>query len=277
MIKINNLVHKYNKEEVLNIDKLEISNNTITALCGFNGCGKSTLLRILAGIFESNVLYNDELIYENFNCKKDILFISDDPLSKITINEIKKFYNLMYNMDINLFENYLEMFEINKCGSLATFSKGMRRRVYLCVALSVSPKVLLLDEAFDGLDLIAKQIFKKEIIKQIDDKDMIVVISTHALKDIEDLADNILFIKNGKITTENKLTKLSGCFNEEHIINDFKHPGIVNVEGSKKIFKFIISDEEVINYLKEFNPIVLEIDELTYEEQFIYQNKEETK
>lgn len=277
MIKINNLVHKYNKEEVLNIDNLEIPNNTITALCGINGCGKSTLLRILAGIFESNVLYNDELIYENPNSKKDILFISDDPLSKVTINEIKKFYNLMYDMDINNFESYLEMFEINKCGSLATFSKGMRRRVYLCVALSVSPKVLLLDEAFDGLDLIAKQIFKKEIIKQIDEKDMIVVISSHALKDIEDLADNILFIKNGKITTENKLIKLSVCFNEEHNINNFKHKDIVNIEGSKKIFKIIISNEDVIDYIKEFNPIVLEIDELTYEEQFIYQNKEDTK
>ncbi|MFI3330091.1 MAG: ABC transporter ATP-binding protein [bacterium] len=277
MIKINNLIHKYNKEEVLNIDNLEIPNNTITALCGINGCGKSTLLRILAGIFESNVLYNDELIYENPNAKKDILFISDDPLSKITINEIKKFYYLMYNMDITKFETYLELFEINKCGSLATFSKGMRRRVYLCVALSVSPKVLLLDEAFDGLDLIAKQIFKKEIIKQIDDKDMIVIISSHALKDIEDLSDNILFIKNGKITTENKLTKLSVCFNEEYNINDFKHKDIVGIEGNKKIFKIIISNKEVIDYFKEFNPIVLEIDELTYEEQFIYQNKEDTK
>lgn len=275
MIKINNLLHKYNKDVVLDINKLEIPNNTITALCGINGCGKSTLLRILAGVFESNVLYNDELIYENSNVKKDILFISDDPLSKTTINELKTFYNLMYSMDISIFENYLEMFDIDKDGNLSTFSKGMRRRVYLCVALSICPKVLLLDEAFDGLDLIAKQMFKKEIIKQIDERDMIVIISSHALKDIEDLADNILLLKNGKITTENKLLKLSVCFNEEHNINDFKHDDIVSIEGNKKIFNFVISNKEVIKYIEEFNPIVLEEDELTYEEQFIYQNKED--
>ena len=169
MIEIKKLCKSYGDKLVLNNLSITIENGKIFGLVGINGAGKSTLLRLISGIYKADcgdILVDGENVYENENKKKDIFFLPDEPYYGINTTPLNliDLYQEFYDFNKQEYLNYLEIFKLPLNKKMHTFSKGMKRQVFVSLALAIKPKYLLLDEAFDGLDPLARLTFKRAII-----------------------------------------------------------------------------------------------------------------
>jgi ABC-type multidrug transport system, ATPase component len=292
MIEIKNLIKTYDrKSEAINIANLTIKDNTIVGLIGVNGSGKSTLLRLITGVFKEDageIKIDGKEVYDNEESKKDILFISDNPIAttNTSIKSIEDFYVTFYKMDPEKYHANLKLFDLPNKGSLSKFSKGMRRRVFIAVALAIRPKILILDEAFDGIDSVGRDIFKKELLKVFQENKMIVIIASHSLRELEDICDQYILLKKGKIASQGSIDMQDGIlhkyvigFKDATTSDTFNCAEFINIYGQGKIFTIItrLNMNDFTKYISKFNPALIDEQELTFEELFINTNEEDKK
>lgn len=164
MIEVKNLSKEYDNP-VLEDLNFTIPDGAIFGLIGVNGAGKTTLLNMLSGVMEQDfgqILYDNEPIFENVNRKKEIFYLPDDPFFTVstTPKNLISIYKVFYKIDVKKYYEYLKEFNLDKNKSMFNFSKGMKRQVFVALALAIKPKYLFLDESFDGLDPMARMIFK---------------------------------------------------------------------------------------------------------------------
>lgn len=289
MIEIKNLVKTYDrKKEAININKLTIKDNTIVGLIGVNGSGKSTLLRLISGVFKADageLKVDSEDVYDNEKVKKDILFISDNPVAttNTSIKTVEDYYSTFYGMNKESFKEQLKTFNLPLKGSLSKFSKGMRRRVFIAVALAIKPKILILDEAFDGIDSVGRDVFKKELLKIFQEKQMIVLIASHSLRELEDICDQYVLLKNGRIAGQGSIDMQDGQlhkyiigFKNQIDSKSFNCAEFINVYGQGKVFTIVtrLDLKTFTDFIERFNPVLIDEQELTFEELFINTNEE---
>ena len=153
MLKIEGLYKTFKDKKVLEGLDLVLNEGSIFGLVGVNGAGKSTLLRCIAGIYEADhgsVLFNGEDTFKNPAVRKDIFFVSDEPYYPIAANirTMKEFYSSFYDVDMKTYNEVLNLFHLDDTKPISSLSKGMKRQASLLFALSIAPKLLLLDEAF---------------------------------------------------------------------------------------------------------------------------------
>lgn len=182
--------------------------NTVFGIVGINGVGKTTLMRLCSGILKADsgtILLGTETIYGNIYAKKDIVFISDSPFFEpsSTIKSILNFYESFYKVDVNYFNYLIDLFELKNNDILFHLSKGKLKRAFLAIALAISPKLLLLDETFDGLDPACKKIFKDELRHLLLKKPITVILTSHSLRELSDISDEIGYLQDGKLITLN--------------------------------------------------------------------------
>ncbi len=285
MLKIEQLSKNFGKKQVLNNLNLTVSNKSIVGLVGVNGAGKSTLLRLIAGVYapeQGSIMLDGRSTYNDMSAKKDIAFVSDDAYFPMgaTTNSTKLFYQTMYNFDNQAFEKYLKLFELDPKASIATFSKGMKRRVSLIFALSIRPKLLLLDEAYDGLEPIARLHFKNALTNLIEDENVSVIISSHSLKELEDICDSFAMLENGCIMTggdlsesKENINKYQLAFKDDLQKEDFKNLDILQYEKEGQVYKLVIRGDidTVEAQLRAMDPMLLNILPVNFEELFIYE------
>ena len=285
MLKINNLHKSFtDKLDVLNGINIEIKEGSIFGLVGINGAGKSTLLRCISGVYMPNggeVLFNNENTYTKPEIRKDIFYVSDDCYypSNATINTMRVIYESFYSIDENRFNKYLKVFGLNETSPISNFSKGMKRQVSLLFALSIKPKLLLLDECFDGLDPLVRLTFKKALVELIEDDDITVIISSHNLKELEDICDSFGILENGQINTygdllesKENIAKFQLAYKENKL--DFKSMfNCLSIKQEGRIITLVVKGdiEEVRKTLKKSKPIIMEELPVNFEELFIYE------
>ena len=192
MIEVKGLKKGYDKKAVLVDMNLRVQSGAVFGLVGINGAGKSTLLRTLAGVLKADageVLFDGEKVYENVAVKREIFFLPDDPYydTNVTAEGLADLYRAFYEFDEAVFDGFVTEFSLEKNKPIRNFSKGMKRQVFVALALACRPKYLLLDEAFDGLDPLARLIFKRGLIELVEEKGSTVVISSHSLRELEDI------------------------------------------------------------------------------------------
>lgn len=284
MLKINGLSKNFGTLEVLKDLNLQINDGSIFGLVGINGAGKSTLLRTIAGVYEpegGSVCLDDCNTYENTMIRKKISFVSDDQYYQVgaTIKSTAELYRMMYDFDDEAYHKYLQMFELNEDASILNLSKGNKRRVALLFALSVNPKLLLLDEAYDGLEPLARLRFKQVLI-QLVEQGMIVIISSHNLKELEDICDSFGILENGRILeygdlaeTKEKINKYQVVFEQERNQDDFKEFNLMHLEHEGRVYKMVIkgNEDEVMAKLHDLNPMIVDVLPVNFEELFIYE------
>lgn len=284
MLKINGLSKNFGTLEVLKDLNLQINDGAIFGLVGINGAGKSTLLRIIAGVYEpegGSVCLDDCNTYENALIRKKISFVSDDQYYQVgaTIKSTAELYRMMYDFDDEAYHKYLQMFELNEDAAILNLSKGNKRRVDLLFALSVNPKLLLLDEAYDGLEPLARLRFKQVLI-QLVEQGMIVIISSHNLKELEDICDSFGILENGRILeygdlaeTKEKINKYQVVFEQERNQDDFKEFNLMHLEHEGRVYKMVIkgNEDEVMAKLHGLNPMIVDVLPVNFEELFIYE------
>lgn len=286
MLEIKNVTKAFKDKSVLDDVSLNIDHGSIFGLVGVNGAGKSTLLRSVAGIYSLDdglVLFEGLDTHIDVEIRKRIFLVSDDPYYPYgsSIKCLKMFYKSFYDFDEEVYQKYLNLFKLSETDNISNFSKGMKRQALLLIALACKPELLLLDEAFDGLDPIVRVHIKNALSNLIEDNNSLIIISSHNLKELEDICDSYGILENGHIETygdllESKanINKYQLAFKEEVDIEMFKGFDVLykNMEG--RIVTLVIKGnrEDVSKKLEALNPLILDVLNVNFEELFIYEH-----
>lgn len=242
----------------------------INGLVGENGAGKSTLLRLIAGVYQSNdgQIFIDGKSNLEPEVKANLFFLSDNPYfsTNMSVKDVVEFYSSLFDLDTNKFYEILNRLSLPNNRRLSTFSKGMRRQLFLALSLAMKAQYILLDEAFDGLDPIVQEVVKQEIIANASTKTFIV--SSHNLLSLERLCDNFILLSKGTCIKNGGLEDMGKNFKKFQIIFDKPvskedllakgvHPVTFKVSGS--ITFMVLSKEKEEEIIKnEFKPSLME-------------------
>ena len=223
MIEIKNLTKEFPGVIAVNNLCLEVRPG-INGLIGENGAGKSTLLRLIADVFQvtnGEILIDGKHHYEK-EVKNNLFFLSDNPYfsTNMTPKEVVELYSALFDLDQNKFFAILHKLSLPVDRRLSTYSKGMRRQLFLALSLAMKAEYILLDEAFDGLDPIVQDVVKQEIIENASTKTFIM--SSHNLLSLERLCDNFILLSKGRCTKNGGLEDMGKNFQKFQII--FKSP-----------------------------------------------------
>ena len=295
MIELKNTVKKFDSYSALDGISLKIEKGTAFGLLGSNGAGKSTILRLISGIYspeDGEVLVDGEKVFDNTDAKQKVFFINDETVQfgSYTLKKLKNYYKNFYrSFSEEMFESLRKKTGLPLDKKINTFSKGMKRQAIVIIGLACQTDYLLLDEAFDGLDPTMRIIVKKMLVDAMLDRQLTTIISSHNLKEINEVCDTAALIHNGKIVfcrdiddVKGSVHKIQVVFNKNEdgsIANyskeDFAQEGIeiLHYEQSQSIC-FIIAkgDIEAIKAsLLSKQPMLTEVIPLTLEEIFIYE------
>ncbi len=291
MIEINNLSHSLGEKTVLKDINLEITDNTILGIVGINGAGKSTLLRLLAGVYlpdEGSIKY-DGGSPADAKTRKNIFFLPDDPYytTFMTPDALFEFYKTFHSdIDQKKYYRLLSAYKIDTKGKIRNFSKGMRRQVFIALALAVKPKYLLLDESFDGLDPLSRKIFKDAIITLVEEGHTTVLIASHSLRELEDFCDRFILIDSNVIKTQGdiaehvgRLCKFELAFKEPVKEEMFAGLPRVSITIKNRFVQIVLegSSDEMREKLEALSPVVIDEMPLDFEEAFIHDVRKEKK
>lgn len=286
MIKIRNVQKSFEDIEAIENMNITVNKGSIYGLLGSNGAGKTTLLKLIAGIYvqEDGMISIDEMpVYENTGLKQRIIFIHDIPyfLPQYTVKQMAQFYQSIYPAwDQNRFENLVAAFNMDIHKKVHKFSKGLQRQAAFILGLSSQPDVLLLDEPMDGLDPVMRKKVKSLIIEDVAEREMTVLISSHNLREVEDLCDTVGIMHKGKLIIEKELDDLKSDTHKIQVAfngptpNIFpEHVKILHKEKRGSVSLFIVkgNEEEITANIDRHHPVLFDILPLTLEEIFIYE------
>ncbi len=283
MIEIHHLNKAFDENVVLKDIHVEIDEGKIFGLVGINGAGKSTLLRIMAGVYqadEGSVLIDGDSVYDEVIPKQKIFFLPDDPyyFSKLSGEKIKEIYVQFYPFDEFVFTNFITMFGLDIKAPLFKFSKGMRRQFFIAIALAIKPKYLFLDEVFDGLDPKARLTVKKELINMKNELGTTIILSSHSLRELEDICDTFGLLDGHQMKLESNLTdasqevyKFQLVFNKAFDKTIFTDLHILRYQQVKKVVTIIVKGdkEEVVKKLEALSPVVMDELDIDFESLFL--------
>lgn len=286
MIQLSSVSKSFGEKKVMEDVTLTIEEGSVFGLIGPNGAGKSTLLRLMSGIMEpdsGSVCYDGEDVFENVEVKKDIFLISDDPFyfAHASISDMKEFYQVWYpNLDEAVYHKFLNVFKLDEKKPIRNFSKGMKRQAFMILALSICPKYLFLDEAFDGLDPVMRLNFKRAIMNVIEDKKMTIVISSHNLREMEDICDCFGILEQAGIVTSGsvdetkcQMHKIQMAFDKEMKKEDFAGLDVLYLKIHSRVVNLVVKGhiDEVREQLEKLQPIMMETLHVNLEEVFLFE------
>ncbi|HOA19824.1 MAG TPA: ABC transporter ATP-binding protein [Sedimentibacter sp.] len=213
MLTINNLSKKFGDFQVLKNININADKGSIYGLVGSNGCGKTTILKHIMKVYkqdDGSITFNGEEVVEGSDIIKDFYFVQDTLYFpyQYTLNKLFHYEKLMYNMSEEKFEYLLKYFNIDKNKVLNKMSKGQKKQAAFVLSIAAQPRLLLLDEIVDGLDAVIKRKFWDVLIKEIIDNNMTVVISSHDLKELDNICDRVGIMHEGRILREENLEKM---------------------------------------------------------------------
>lgn len=286
MIKVDRVSKKYDNDFVLNNLSFNIKDNCIYGLVGANGAGKSTLLRIIMGIFDANigsVTIDGEEVSHNVKLKQKMVFIPDDLFfyPGYTLIDMAKYYQSMYyEFDMDYLRELAKLLKLKENVKISNFSKGMKRQCALICAIATNADYMFFDETFDGLDPVIRNVMKKIIVKQMNKKKTTIVMTSHNLRELEDICDNLGLLYQGGILFESEIDtiktnmykvqiSLKGDFDKD----DFSDIDLLSYKKNGSVATLIIKDVDNTSKKKlaKKNPIILDYLNLTLEEIFIYE------
>ena len=286
MIKVSNVTKYFDNFKVLDEITMSVPKGSVYGLVGPNGAGKTTVINHINGVLKpvnGEITIGGERVFENADTKMRMLNISDDWFfySTFSIKEMAKFYADTYkNFNWKRYEAIKEIFEIDEKRQIRKLSKGMKKQVAFWLSLSAMPDVLILDEPLDGLDPVMRKQILNLVIADVADREMTVLVSSHNLRELEDICDWVGIIHKGKMLIEKPLDDLKGNVHKYQVV--FGENGMGDLEGDENIlhisntgavYNIIIcgNAEETDAWLKALSPVLCERVSLTLEEVFIYE------
>ena len=214
MVKVKNATKKFDDTLALEDLSLSIEKGSIYGLVGPNGAGKTTLMKAIAGIYRLNsgeIMIDDKKAYENIEIKNELIYISDDLFffNNFSIKQMAELYRGVYtNWNEERYQKLKEVFKIDEKRNANKLSKGMQKQVAFWLAMSANPRVLLLDEPLDGLDPVMRRKVLSIIMQDVEEFNTTVMISSHNLRELEDVCDHVGIMAKGKMLIERRLDDL---------------------------------------------------------------------
>ncbi len=286
MIRAAGITKKFDSFVALDEVSCNILDGCVYGLVGSNGAGKSTFLRVLAGIYkpDSGLAYiDDEPVYENPVAKSSIAFVADDLyfLPGASMNKMAKMYaRLIDSFDMERFKELTGIFKLDPDKNIANFSKGMKRQAAIILTLSTRAKYMFFDETFDGLDPVMRNLVKKLICDDVAEKNSTVIVTSHSLRELEDICDHLALLHKGGLVLDSDVLemkttqfKVQVAFDHEFNESKFWDMNITRYRQMGSVANMIVNGdrEQMVERFRAMNPIVLDVLPLTLEEVFTYE------
>ncbi len=288
MIKTYNLTKQFEDFTALSDVSCSIPKGCIYGMVGSNGAGKSTFLRLLTGVYKADkgkIYIDDYPLYENSDIKKRICYVPDELyfLPSSSMKRMAQFYKSIYeSFDMERFTSLTAQFNLNPDKNISTFSKGMKRQAAIILALSSKPDYLFFDETFDGLDPVMRNLVKGLICKDVIDNQTTSIITSHSLRELEDICDQLALLHKGGLVLENDINnlktsqfKIQIALSDEYKADIFTplELDIHNIKKSGSVTNMIVRGDydTTMDKLKTLNPILIEALPLTLEEVFTFE------
>ena len=280
MLELRNITKTFGAFKALDDLTMTVPKGTVYGLVGPNGAGKSTAIRCMVGVYRpdcGSVTMDGDLVYENPALKARIGYIPDDifyfPAS--TLEEMRAFYKGLYpNFDDALFERLYEIFNLPRKSPIRRFSKGMQKQAAFHLAICCRPDVLILDEPVDGLDPVMRRQVMSLILADVAERGTTVLISSHNLRELEDVCDHVGIMDHGKMLLEKSLADMQGATHKLQMVGDAPETlEILHKSTSGRLNTYIVRGgaSEITEAVAAVNPVYFDVLPLSLEEIFIYE------
>ena len=285
MISINNLSKYYGSFKALDNISINIEKGTIHGIIGENGAGKTTLIHCITGIYrcdEGSITIDGSPVYDNPAVKEKIGYVADSNsyFPNFKIKDMINFYKGIYpTFSQERFAELNSIFNLDTNRRIKQLSKGMQMRLSLMLNLSFHPETLVLDEPTSGLDAIAKKQVMDILISEVSQYGCTIVISSHHLRELEMMCDNITLIQNGQILYQdsiedikNRIVKYQAVFKETPDLSDID--GIIATEQIGSIYYITADNNNIKEALISKGADIAEQIGMSLEDIFIYTSKD---
>ena len=285
MIEVKELTKRFDGFAALDGATLTVPAGSVYGLVGPNGAGKSTLIRHLTGIYrqdEGAVAIGGQPVWENAELKSRIAAIPDDwyYFAQSSIRDMMRFYKGFYpRFSTERYEKLKEVFCIDEKKTIRRLSKGMQKQVAFWLALSCMPDYLILDEPVDGLDPVMRRQVWSLVMGDVSQHGTTVLVSSHNLRELEDVCDHVGIMDHGKVLLERSLEQLQDNMVKMQVV--FRDgmtdvpPELPVLHASRmgRIHTLIMrmNAREAEERLAVYQPILVDAVPLTLEEIFIYE------
>ena len=280
MIEVKNVVKSFDGFRALDGLTMTVPHGAVYGLVGPNGAGKSTIIRHLAGIYRQDsgdVLVDGQPVYENTAVKSRMAVIGDDwyYFPQSGIREMAKFLAGIYpDFSWERYEKLKQVFPLDEKLMLRRMSKGMQKQAAFWLIVCCMPEYLILDEPVDGLDPVMRRQVWSLLLGDVAERGTTVLVSSHNLRELEDVCDYVGIMNRGKMLLEKSLADLQGSTVKLQLVGDApKELDILNASVSGRLKTLIVRGEaeEVGAKMAACKPAYFDVLPLSLEEIFIYE------
>ena len=216
MLEIKNLTKRFGDFRVLKDLSMTVPRGAVYGLVGPNGAGKTTIIRHITGVLcqdSGTITLDGAAVYENPVTKQRIGYIADDQFffHSASIEDMRKFYKGMYpSFSQERFDKLAPLFDLPRRRPIRKFSKGMKKQAAFWLVMSCQPDLLVLDEPVDGLDPVMRRQILSVLMQDVADRGTTVLVSSHNLRELEDICDHVGIMHQGQMLLEKSLADMQG-------------------------------------------------------------------
>ena len=280
MLEMKNVTKTFGAFKALDDLTLTVPQGAVYGLVGPNGAGKSTAIRHLTGVYRPDsgqITLAGAPVFENPAAKRRIGCIPDDVFyyPSATLEDMRRFYRGIYPaFDDALFERLYEVFQLPRKSPIRRFSKGMQKQAAFHLTLCARPEVLILDEPVDGLDPVMRRQVMSLILSDVAEHGTTVLISSHNLRELEDVCDHVGIMDHGKMLLEKSLADMQGLTHKLQIVGDAPQGlDVLHESASGRLKTLIVRGQaaKITAQAAAANPAYFDLLPLSLEEIFIYE------
>ena len=280
MIELLNVTKTFGPFKALDDLSMTISKGAVYGLVGPNGAGKSTAIRHILGVYRPDsgtITMEGAPIFENPAAKARIGSIPDEVFyfPSATLEDMHKYYRGIYpSFNEELFTKLYEVFNLPPKSPIRRFSKGMQKQAAFHLTICCRPEVLVLDEPVDGLDPVMRRQVMSLILSDVAQHGTTVLISSHNLRELEDVCDHVGIMDHGKMLLEKSLADMQGSTVKLQLVGDVPADlPILHETASGRLRTLVVrgSAEDVAAKVAAGNPAYFDVLPLSLEEIFIYE------
>lgn len=283
-LELSGVTKRFGAHTALDALAMTVPSGAVYGLVGPNGAGKTTAIRCVMGVLRpdaGSILADGAPVYENAAVKSRMAWIPDEVFyyPQASVNDMMHFYRRIYpDFDTERFEKLAEAFPLDRKAQIRRFSRGMKKQAAFWLALSIKPELLVLDEPVDGLDPVMRRQIWSLLLADVAERGTSVLVSSHNLRELEDVCDRVGVISRGRMLLERGLSEL-----QENICKIQLVPRegadippeleIIHASGQGRLKTLIVrgAPEKVLARIEAESPVFADALPLTLEEIFIYE------